>query len=571
MFDGDQMAVYVPHTIAYKDAVDKMWIDNNLRLPSNGAFTFQLKQDMVLGLNNLTKFDDSDSIEYLGQQTTNKRVDLFNHLFPEVYRSDANLFRMFNIEFTKKTINDLVDTLESQIPTMEFIKIIDKLCRVGFNNSHVTLALDDFYVEDAVHKEPKDLPDNNATRMIRSGARGSWSQYYQMAAEKGYIADITGKVQPEKVENNLLNGLSPREFFITCYGARKGLIDTADNTAKSGYLTRKLIYLLSPTIIDRDVDDCYESLGNTRYFEFFVRDESIAKMLIGRYTDTTHITKDNYKDIVGKIVNLKSPITCKANGICKKCYGDLFNIHKSGMIGIIAAQSLGERTTQLTLRTKHTSGATDTSNILGELSEYLKIDNNTIISIKPGKFQVLDESILFFFDEQEITFDNYNTCEVMLDDDRREVDDMYTFQENEELVGIDATSNDIVSAVTLLSSILNNPPNDCNLSEYLYTILDLYGSYATIAIVHFELILATLCRDKDNVSKSFRHSDSDKYKMLGLSKVIALIPEQALAFERFFFYLKKFMMNDELTNNEPAFSLLRGMLFFDFDKFQNKK
>ena len=570
MFDGDQMAVYIPHTLAYSDATDKMWIDNNLRLPSNGSFIYQLRQDMVLGLNNITKFDETDVTEYLGVRTTNKRVSLFQTIFPESQYNNVELFVKFNIEFDKKTSNGFIDQLEKQhiLSSPEFIRFLDLLCRIGFDNSHTTLSLNDFNIPNArTIDDSSKFPDNFATKMIRSGARGSWSQYYQMVVEKGFITDIAGKVHPEKVEHNLMEGLSPREFFITCYGGRKGLIDSADNTAKSGYLTRKLIYLLSPTILNTTIDDCYESLGNTRYFEMYVRDESIAKMLIGRYTIDIHITEDNYKDIIGKTIQLKSPVTCKAPGICKKCYGDLYNIHHSKMIGIIAAQSLGERTTQLTLRTKHTSGSTDTSEILGDLKSYLKIENNIVVALREGSMSVQEEFITFKFDENEFTFDNFDTYELLLNDDQKESDDTYTFGENDELVSIDVSSNDIVSTVTILSGLLNKPESKINLSEYLYQILDLYGTYANIAIVHFELILSTLCRSSEDFSIQFRHSNDSEYTMMGLSKVIALCPEQALAFERFFFYLKKFLIND-ISSQAPAFSLLRAMLFFDFDKLQ---
>jgi hypothetical protein len=576
MFDGDQMAVYLPQTIAKHEAREKMWINNNIRLPSNNEISLKFKQDMVLGLHELTKSNEDEvELEYLGEKTTIGRIELFKQAIPEKYQ-DTKIFSLFNITLNKKEIHKLIDKLERILPENVWLEVIDKMCRIGFNNSHATLSIKDFIVD------PEKEPDNNATKMITSGARGSWEQYKQIAVSKGFISDVTGRVIPKEVKSSLIKGLTPDEFFVTCYGGRKGLIDTADNTAQSGYLTRKLIYLLSPLMLDTAVSDCHKELGNTKYFEFFVKDEKTAKSLIGRYINGGQITKDNYKDIVEKTIQLRSPIACTAKGICKKCYGDLYKTHKSKNIGIIAAQSLGERTTQLTLRTKHLSGSTE--NQLEELSDYIEIDEGVIKAKQEGTIIIENDNIEFVFEGVDYTFENYENFELLLEDnnlsqiclddeeylestedslpERIEID----FKSGDKIATVDINSKDIVSAVAMLTSILNKPPEDGNieLEDYLYRILDIYGTYATIDLIHFECILAMMARDITDNNKPFRKSTKNKHKLLGMIQVIAKMPEQALAFERFSFYLKKYLLGEE-DSNDNGFSLLRALMFFEFD------
>lgn len=576
-FDGDQMALYVPHTIAKKDAREKMWIDNNIRLPSNKEISLKFKQDMVLGLHELTSEDDDAEIEYLSFKTTFGRMELFKKVIPEEYQT-KELFKLFNTTLDKQKIHNLIEVLEKKLPTNTWLEVVDKLCRIGFSNSHATLSIQDFIVD-----PDKEEPINNATKMITSGARGSWDQYKQIAISKGFISDVTGRVIPKEIKSSLIKGLSPEEYFITCYGGRKGLIDTADNTAKSGYLTRKLVYLLSPLMLDTKVKDCHKELGNTKYFNFYVRDEKVAKSLIGRYMNGGLITEDNYKDIIEKTIELRSPIACTADGICKKCYGELYKIHKSKNIGIISAQSLGERTTQLTLRTKHISGSTDHN--FGELSDFIDLQDGVLIAKQDGTIIINDGNIEFVFEGVDYTFENYENFELLLENNNVEnkiyvdennniIDDPteesetieIDFKKGDKIASVDFTSKDIVSAVSMLTSLLNKPPENgtIDLEDYLYQILDIYGAYATIDLVHFECILAMLARDIEDDSIPFRKSNNKKHRLLGMIRVISKMPEQALAFERFSYYLKKYLLTND-TTKDSNFSLLRALMFFEFD------
>lgn len=567
-FDGDQMAVYVPHTSALKDAIEKMWIDNNCFLPSNGKSMFNFTQDMVLGLNNITRKNKTSETVYMNKTTTEGRVVVFETAIPEEYRSEE-IFNLFNLELNKKSCGNLIEYLEKVLPKTEWINMQHRLCKLGFANSDSTISLSDFYIpgiKESTEFNANSLPDNNATRMIRSGARGNMDQYRQMVFEKGYISDVMGRVLPTPVTSSLLEGLTKHEYFTTCFGGRKGLIDTADNTSKSGYLTRKLIYLLFPQIMSTTISSCKHELGNENTLKLFVRDEQIAKMLIRRYTTDGQITKENYKSIIGKNINLYSPITCTCeDGICRHCYGDLFDIHKSKMIGVIAAQSLGERGTQLTLRTKHTSGSTRDK--LGELNKYIEYRNGMFVARTGGRMEIRDDGVDFVFDDGEkLSFDDYESFESAIDDGIDETS-IYYFSKNDEIARVSMATQDVVSAISCLNTVLTSPVEGVTIQDYLYQLVDLYGTFATVDLIHFELIVSILCRNAGNIRKPHRFTPSSAYTIIGMGDVIDKMPEQAIAFERFSKRVSDFMLHgvDEVHEAKQV-SLLKTLLDFEFDE-----
>lgn len=569
MFDGDQMAMYVPHTLALEDARKRMWIDNNYRKPSNGEILFKFAQDMILGLH-IVSTNYENKTMFLNQETYQSRVDLFLHVIPEQHQQDESIFVLFNKDLNKKNVSVLIDTLETKISKQDWLHCIDLLCREGFKySSNSTLSLQDFIFDEKYKDNLDNLPDNHVTRFIRSGARGSWDNLRQISFEKGFISDVTGKVLPTPIQSNLLQGLTVNDYFISCFGGRKGLIDTADNTAKSGYLTRKLVYLLLSTILSTTTSSCRIEKNNKDTFQFTVRDEQIAKLLIRRYTTDGLITEDNYKNIIGKKINLYSPITCSCeDGICSHCYGELYNIHKSKMVGIIAAQSLGERGTQLTLRTKHTSGSTDS--IFKELSRFIDILDGVLISKAAGQIHLTEDAMFFIFNDEEYILSGYETFELNEEVLETELCDgekkVYAFDANMEIANITIASQDVVSAVTELSNLLSKPDEELTIEEYLYSLIDIYGSFASIDLVHFELILSILCRDAMDPKIPHRLRPNNAYKIMGLHKVIELMPEQSLAFERFSKNLMNYISNGFIEAREAKLSFLRSLLFFEFNE-----
>ncbi len=244
---------------------------------------------------------------------------------------------------------------------------------------------------DATEKVAKALTGNldefNPIYMMAdSGARGSMSQIRQLAGMRGLIANTAGKVIEVPIRANYREGLNVLEYFISSRGARKGLADTALRTADSGYLTRRLVDVAQDVIVRED--DCGTDEG---LWVSDIKDgnhilEKLEERLIGRYLlhpavdpntgevicDNDHImTKEDAKRIVDAGIDkieIRSNLTCHSHrGVCKKCYGVNLATNKpvtvGEAVGIVAAQSIGEPGTQLTMRTFHTGGIASTEDI----------------------------------------------------------------------------------------------------------------------------------------------------------------------------------------------------------------
>ncbi|MDD4995170.1 MAG: DNA-directed RNA polymerase subunit beta' [Patescibacteria group bacterium] len=220
--------------------------------------------------------------------------------------------------------------------------------------------------------------DGSVFSMIESGARGSWGQLTQMVGMKGLVSNPVGDIIELPVKANFREGFDVLEFFISTHGARKGLSDTALRTASAGYLTRRLVDVAQDIVVTQE--DCGESEGilitkkeqeeigeavNTRILGRFtlsdIKNPKTGKVVIKR---DTLITEEHLRKLEGieiEEVRVRSVATCKLHrGICQKCYGyDLaYNklVEFGTAVGIMAAQSIGEPGTQLTMRTFHTGG-----------------------------------------------------------------------------------------------------------------------------------------------------------------------------------------------------------------------
>ena len=270
-------------------------------------------------------------------------------------------------------------------------------------------------VADAMQKNFDDL--NPIYMMSKSGARGNISQLRQVAGMRGLMASTTGKTVEIPIKSSFREGLDALEYFISAHGARKGLSDTALRTADSGYLTRRLVDVSQDLIIRED--DC----GTTEGLEVYaIKDgnqviEGLQERLVGRYplkeirdpktqkvlaTPDELITEKQAKAIVDagiERVKVRSPLNCKTkHGICAKCYGMSLatreKITIGEAVGTIAAQSIGEPGTQLTMRTIHSGGVAGVADItqglprVEELFEARKPKGLAIISEIEGTIKI---------------------------------------------------------------------------------------------------------------------------------------------------------------------------------------
>ena len=250
--------------------------------------------------------------------------------------------------------------------------------------------------------------------MADSGARGSMSQIRHLAGMRGLIANTSGQTIEVPIRANYREGLNILEYFISSRGARKGLADMALRTADSGYLTRRLVDVAQDVIVRED--DCGTEEGR-EIFE--IKDgkesiESLEERLVGRYLCKDFVDKKTGKVLISKDkmmddqdaelivksgvekIKIRSVLTCKSkHGVCKKCYGsNLANgmpVTIGEAVGIIAAQSIGEPGTQLTMRNFHTGGVAGGEDItqglprVEELFESRKPKHLAIISELSGK------------------------------------------------------------------------------------------------------------------------------------------------------------------------------------------
>ena len=250
---------------------------------------------------------------------------------------------------------------------------------------------------------------NNIYIMAHSGARGSKNQIRQLAGMRGLMANASGKTVEVPVKSNFREGLSVMEYFTSSHGARKGLADTALRTADSGYLTRRLVDV-SQDVIVREVD-----CGTTETTETFaIKDgneviEVLYDRIVGRYTidpivnPTTGeviveadsmIKEDEAEKIIDagiETVQIRTVLNCKTNhGVCSKCYGRNLatgkEVNIGEAVGIIAAQSIGEPGTQLTMRTFHTGGVAG-----GDITQGLPRVEELFEARKPKGLAVITE------------------------------------------------------------------------------------------------------------------------------------------------------------------------------------
>ena len=337
---------------------------------------FKLEIDFLASKKNLGKIIDRCYLKY-GATETSKMLD---NIKAKGYHFSS--IGAITVATSDMEVPAAKETLLAE--TDAAVDKIDKMYRRGF------ISEDERYerVIDKWTKTTEDIANalmdsldkfNPIAMMADSGARGSKSQIKQLAGMRGLMANPSGKIIELPIRASFREGLDVLEYFISTHGARKGNADTALKTADSGYLTRRLVD------VSQDVIVRHEDCGSTEGFEVSeIKEgseviEPLSERLTGRYsaediinpkTGEVIVPRDTYMDIhlaeevesAGiKKVKIRSVFTCKSKiGVCSKCYGmnmataQKINIGES--VGIIAAQSIGEPGTQLTMRTFHTGG-----------------------------------------------------------------------------------------------------------------------------------------------------------------------------------------------------------------------
>ncbi len=493
-FDGDQMAVHVPLTQAAQiECWTLMLSSKNLLNPANGGPVVFPSQDMVLGINYLTRkkegckgsgkwFSSVDevlmaldvkAVDYqaecrvrIGEEyvdTTPGRVILNNALPKKI--------GFINYALGEKELKDLVSSTYAVHGPAVTVELLDVIKDTGFKYATIfgaTIGMGDIVIpvekktmidnanknveeiqnqylqghitqeerynrvvevwsktnEDLTSVLMKTLQEDNkgfnpVYMMADSGARGSRTQIRQLAGMRGLMAKPSGDIIELPIRSNFKEGLSIIEFFISTNGARKGLADTALKTADAGYLTRRLVDVAQDVVVN--VEDCgtINGIETSALKDGEEIVESLRDRIAGRFTlervkhpitgeVLINVNEEITDELAAKIeeigidaVRLRTVLTCEArHGVCRKCYGrDLARnktVEIGEAVGIIAAQSIGQPGTQLTMRTFHIGGAaTKVSEENRTFLKYpvlirevngttVKLENNSILFTRKG-------------------------------------------------------------------------------------------------------------------------------------------------------------------------------------------
>jgi DNA-directed RNA polymerase subunit beta' len=354
----------------------------------NRSFSFITKSGLSWGFGDLPTLPEKDRLI----ETANKKVDLIQEQYEEGLLTESERYA--------KVIEEWTDTKD---------KIAD-ICKQGLTDI---------------------LP---VYSMIDSGARGSWAQPVQILGMKGLVTSPSGAIIELPVKGNFKEGFGVLEYFISTHGVRKGLSDTALRTANAGYLTRRLVDVSQDVIIaDEDCGDQEGMILDRAEIE--KNGEDFFKRITGRYLAKE--VKDKKEKVIlaaGEILNeenvkllkskdvaevcIRSVLSCRMHkGICAKCYGwDLaYNkpVKMGATVGIIAAQSIGEPGTQLTMRTFHTGGVAGQDDItqglprVEEIFEARSPKKKALISDVTGRVKIeFAQKIIKDQDGKEIFVNN---------------------------------------------------------------------------------------------------------------------------------------------------------------------
>jgi DNA-directed RNA polymerase subunit beta' len=493
-FDGDQMAVHVPLTqAAQMECWTLMLSAKNLLNPANGKTVVFPSQDMVLGINFLTRIKpnakakrpglgkytdklmlfssmdevlmavESKSLEWealikvktpktpvwekAGKQTHLARDGLIETTAGRlVFNEDMpREIPFINYELKDKELRALIEHVFNEKGSWTTVRMLDVIKNTGYKYATVfgaTIGVDDIVVpkekpamiEDANKKVDEiqkqfragtitqeerynrvievwsktndDLTNimmktleadrdgfNSVYMMANSGARGSRNQIRQLAGMRGLMAKPGGDIIELPIRSNFKEGLSVIEFFISTNGARKGLSDTALKTAEAGYLTRRLVDIAQDVVINeddcgtingidysalKDGEDIVEPLGDRiigRYTLERVKHPITGELIIDVNEEITREIAEQIEEAGVETVRIRTVLTCEAkHGVCRRCYGRNLATNRSvdigEAVGTIAAQSIGQPGTQLTMRTFHIGGVA--TKVSEENRTYLK-------------------------------------------------------------------------------------------------------------------------------------------------------------------------------------------------------
>ena len=604
-FDGDQMAVYHPLSQqAQKEARERMM--RGVGSKSSNATMFEISKEMSLGVYLMTKdtklktspiaviLQDLEKannpfipVRFRGHNTTMGRA-IINSAFP----SD---FKWIDGQVTKKIINNLIPEIIDKYGDDTAANIFTDIKNVAFKFATIgasSITLDMLDIPDSILKLKekltsstpeeaqkllkemeiilkKHLKDTGLYELVESGAGKGWDQPMQILVAKGIIADTSGKLL-EPIKGSFSDGLTNIEYFNAAGGARKGMADRALNTATTGYFTRQLVYVLSPIEAHPTLKDC----KTKRTVQLRLTNDLIKRMT-GRYiikgSNVIPFKKSDYN--IGDVVNLRTSIYCESYKLCHTCYGDLLKRHKSPYVGVLTGASIGERGTQLIMRTFHTGGAVNivVRDILSDI-----IDNDPLIEASKQKLgqylEQLDDKLIakkqcnikidlstyevqksyLIDDDKDYVWFNHLISQIEFDDIIFNISldyPVHLFKQKFQKIGketltFDYSVGDTMMETPLQTTEIKEEVNYINRliggrvvykdpSHLLLKVLKVYGgSVSDLDLCYFEVLCSQVLRDRKNESLPARMGKTWDPVMMNIkSTVFTTGFIQGLAFE----------------------------------------
>lgn len=625
-FDGDTMGIFHPMSDeAQAEAREKM-----MRLTSGTSSTeiaFGLSKEMWVGLFTITK----------DKSKNNSPVELINEDISKVtdpylkvrYRNNITTagkaifnsclpadFPFITKQITKSIVNkEIMPKLFEKYDKKIIGEIVSRMERVAFKWATIaapSISIDDLelpkhilvlkkkfeeskdiesanaVVEEAVKALSIHLNDTGLGDLVNSGSTKGWDQPRQILFAKGIIADPDGNIL-DPINSSFSDGLKNKEFFNASSGARKGIIDRVINTADTGYMSRKLAFLLNTVEVDRTKDDC-----NTKR----TLDLKLDKMLMNRLTGRYHLVNGKVELFrpeemkIGQTIRLRSPVFCESTKLCHTCYGKLIERHKTPYVGVLAAQVIGSVGTQLIMRTFHTGGAVtiikkdmiddivnnDPFSSKEFISKFLKQTENNL-NTKGDVVITIDLEIYTMNDdikiEQEKIWAKSLVCKAQYENDsfsivldypvELEINDMQKtkdqivlrYKKGDSILHASLEAAELKGQILYVERLLGGREIFKDAPHLYRKLLRVYGPQSGMDSIHLEILESQALRDKTKPNLPARLGSSWNPTMVNIkSTVFSEGFVQALAFENINKAVNEGLIGEE--KHEP--SILENVL-----------
>jgi len=578
-FDGDQMAIYAPIIDEEIEEYMNKFINHRNQI-QHGILKFISITQFAYGVYMMSKDDPvknprieikaSETLDVIEKLFFEKGYDYsesikiklddgaeyittFGRYFLSMYLGEIITKPLNKSKFNEIVTRKLMKILDERQLSYDDLKFIDDLLVNHLANISPTISLRtlaDIYYNEEFSSKLKELRESKSNskykeiekelveiigqapetqkmmNIIKSGAKGGIGSLKQLLVAKGYVVDVMGNKVPHYINGSLVEGLSPQDMYIMSHGSRKGSLDRSVNTATTGYLMRKIVFAIQDVEYDHSIEDC----GAEPILEVTLTEDNYYAYIYKWFKtedndELIKLTLDNYKEYIGKTLFFRTPINCKSEKICQKCLGHYNNIFDSKYIGMISAQALGERVTQLTMRTFHTGGAV--SDIREEIDpQYFSHVDNDYFAAQSFEIEEVDETEYEVGEEltQNLYFTLEDGTELMIPKSAilaMKLKPKMKITKGTKIFTIAGGASSVINLLDLVMGTIEHPDKHVESWRELYDLL-FKAFYETEGIVslHLEILISNMLRHPET-NELARLSDEglNNYYILSIKKI----------------------------------------------------